>query len=67
LTLLEPLVAVMMVGVLIFGESIHVLGAMGGTLILTGAALVLSRGQSSNIDNRGSIASKTSALETIDQ
>ena len=46
LTLLEPLVAVMMVGVLIFGESIHVLGAMGGTLILAGAALVLSRDQS---------------------
>jgi drug/metabolite transporter (DMT)-like permease len=43
LTLLEPLVAVVVVGVMIFGETINVLGAAGGLLILTGAALVLSR------------------------
>ncbi len=43
LTLLEPLVAVVVVGVVIFGETINVLGAAGGLLILTGAALVLSR------------------------
>lgn len=46
LTLIEPLVAVVVVGALIFGETINVLGAVGGTLILTGAALVLSREKS---------------------
>lgn len=46
LTLLEPLVAVVIVGVLIFGETINVLGGAGGILILTGAALVLSRDKS---------------------
>jgi DME family drug/metabolite transporter len=67
LTLIEPLVAVVVVGVVIFGEAINILGGVGGTLILTGAALVLSRDQSSNMPSRGSMASKTSALETIDQ
>ena len=43
LTLLEPLVAVVIVGVMIFGEAINALAASGGLLILAGAALVLSR------------------------
>jgi drug/metabolite transporter (DMT)-like permease len=46
LTLLEPLVAVVVVGVLIFGETINVLGGTGGILILAGAALVLARDKS---------------------
>jgi drug/metabolite transporter (DMT)-like permease len=46
LTLLEPLVAVVIVGVVIFGEAINALGGAGGALILTGAALVLSREKS---------------------
>ncbi len=67
LTLIEPLVAVMVIGVVVYGEQLTILESVGGVLILTGAALVLTRNQSSNIDSRGSIASKTSALETIDQ
>ncbi|MEO7113842.1 MAG: DMT family transporter [Polyangiaceae bacterium] len=45
LTLLEPLVAVTVVGVVIFGEAISALGALGGAFILAGAALVLSRAE----------------------
>jgi drug/metabolite transporter (DMT)-like permease len=49
LTLIEPLVAVVIVGVLVFGEALNVLGAAGGILILTGAALVLSRAEKKSI------------------
>jgi drug/metabolite transporter (DMT)-like permease len=42
LTLLEPLVAVML-GALVYGESVGLVGVFGGALILTGAVLVVVR------------------------
>jgi drug/metabolite transporter (DMT)-like permease len=43
LTLLEPLVAVVVVGLIVYGETLGALGFVGGALILAGAALVISK------------------------
>ncbi|MFO0670474.1 MAG: EamA family transporter [Polyangiaceae bacterium] len=40
LTLLEPFVAVM-IGIAVFGEALTLAGAVGGILVLAGAALVV--------------------------
>jgi len=71
LTLLEPLVAVLVVGVLIFGERLSGFGIAGGALILAGAALVLSRpkkvAQSSNMPSRGNTAISTTPIQIIEK
>ncbi|MEO8874782.1 MAG: DMT family transporter [Polyangiaceae bacterium] len=69
LTLLEPLVAVLVVGVFLFGERLNFFGIVGGSFILTGAVLVLSRSsrQSSNEPILGNTASSTTPAQINDE